>query len=329
MCGMPGTGKTATYLYVLGKMREEMEKGLVPQFTFLHVNCMKLSKPDAIYHQFAEVVLGKKCSESKVVSELNRHFKVTQSTRPKVVVLVDEIDALLTKKQEVLYHIFDWPTQAKSELIVTGISNTMDLAERFLPRVASRLGRHRIVFAPYRKVELEALVRQRLQETNVFSQEAVTFAATKIAGFSGDARRALQTCHLAAQLCMKDTSPQVNIEHIQHAHQELYSFSFTKALPQLPYLSKLLLLRLALKVKVKAGISVGLAELVEDMRTLGNDVVGTRTPTRTEMQDMLAVLGALRLLLVEGQVYKMMVSIDEVCQALQREERLARFLSLF
>ena len=326
---MPGTGKTATYLYVLGKLQEEAAQGLLPSFTVLSVNCMKLAKPDAIYHQFAEVLLHKKCSDSKVVAELNRHFKAGSGAQEKVVVLVDEIDALLTKKQEVLYYVFDWPTQAKAGLIVTGISNTMDLAERFLPRVASRLGKNRIVFAPYRKVELEALVRQRLQETRVFAPEAVTFAATKIAGFSGDARRALQTCHLAAQICMRGSSEQVGIEHIQQAYQELYSFSFTKALPQLPYLSKLLLLRLALKIKVKSGISVGLAELLDDMRSLGSDVICTVTPSRSEIQEMLSVLGALRLLLVEGQVYKMMVSIDEVCQALQREEKLARFLTLF
>lgn len=326
---MPGTGKTATYLYVVSRLVQEVTTGALPEFVVLNVNCMTLSKPEEIYQVFAKQLLGKRLSESRVVPELNKYFKSDHTGRKKVVVVVDEIDALITKKQEVLYHVFDWPTQPHSELIVTGISNTMDLAERFLPRVASRLGRNRIVFAPYRKSELEELVRERLKETDVFSQEAIAFAATKIAGFSGDARRALQTCRLAAEICLKTDCPEVTLDHIQAAHHELYSFSFTKALPYTPYLSRLVLLRLALKVKAKASTAVTLTELMEDMRSLANEVLGTRVPSRTEMQDMLAVLGALKLLLVDGQVYRMLVSIDEVCQALQREERFKGFLSLF
>jgi hypothetical protein len=57
------------------------------------------------------------------------------------VVLVDELDQLVTKKQEVVYNFFNWPNQPRSRLIVLAIANTMDLPERELSgKIRSRLG---------------------------------------------------------------------------------------------------------------------------------------------------------------------------------------------
>jgi len=47
---------------------------------------------------------------------------------------------LWTKKQSVIYNIFDWPTRRDARLVVVAIANTMDLPERMMiSRVASRL----------------------------------------------------------------------------------------------------------------------------------------------------------------------------------------------
>jgi len=59
-----------------------------------------------------------------------------------VVLLLDELDYLVTKTQSVIYNIFEWATSAHAALVVIGISNTMDLPERLLPRVHSRLGEY-------------------------------------------------------------------------------------------------------------------------------------------------------------------------------------------
>lgn len=58
------------------------------------------------------------------------------------VVLVDELDQMVTKKQDVIYNFFNWPHLAHSKLIVIAIANTMDLPERELSgKLRSRLGR--------------------------------------------------------------------------------------------------------------------------------------------------------------------------------------------
>ena len=46
----------------------------------------------------------------------------------------------MTRKQDVLYNLFDWPTKPNSKLVVLAIANTMDLPERvMMNRVSSRL----------------------------------------------------------------------------------------------------------------------------------------------------------------------------------------------
>jgi cell division control protein 6 len=50
------------------------------------------------------------------------------------VVVVDELDGLLSKPQEVLYRLFGWPKLTNSKMILVGIANSMHLTDRFLPR---------------------------------------------------------------------------------------------------------------------------------------------------------------------------------------------------
>lgn len=61
------------------------------------------------------------------------------------VVLMDELDWLVTKRQTVMYNFFDWPNRPHSQLIVIAVANTMDLPERALSnKVSSRLGKIRM-----------------------------------------------------------------------------------------------------------------------------------------------------------------------------------------
>ena len=56
---------------------------------------------------------------------------------------ITQLDQLWTRKQDVMYHLFDWPTRRRSKLIVIAIANTMDLPERMMiNRVSSRLVRN-------------------------------------------------------------------------------------------------------------------------------------------------------------------------------------------
>lgn len=57
------------------------------------------------------------------------------------VVLMDELDQLLTAKQDVVYNFFNWPTMRDSQLFVIAVANRMDLPQHLAAKIKSRLGK--------------------------------------------------------------------------------------------------------------------------------------------------------------------------------------------
>ena len=53
---------------------------------------------------------------------------------------LESVAASMYWRLQVLYNLFEWPMRKGSRLAVIGVANTMDLPERLLPRIASRLG---------------------------------------------------------------------------------------------------------------------------------------------------------------------------------------------
>ena len=108
---------------------------------------------------------------------------------------MDELDQFVTKKQKVIYNLFEWPNRAHAQFIVIAIANTMDLPERvMLNRVSSRIGLTRLNFEPYQHTQLIEIVTARLQGLSVFKPDAIEMCARKVSAVSGDARRALDIC---------------------------------------------------------------------------------------------------------------------------------------
>lgn len=128
------------------------------------------------------------------------------SSRPPVVVIMDELDQLVTKNQNIVYNFFNWPSLPHSKLIVIAIANTMDLPERtFTNKIASRLGLTRFIFPGYSYEQLQEIITSRLGNyVSLIQREAIEFAARKVASVSGDARRALDICRRAFELAEVD-----------------------------------------------------------------------------------------------------------------------------
>ena len=70
--------------------------------------------------------------------------------RGDLIFLSFQLDLLWTRKQHVLYNLFEWPTRRHARLIVLAIANTMDLPERIMmKRVSSRLVRKKRPYKPF------------------------------------------------------------------------------------------------------------------------------------------------------------------------------------
>ncbi|KAL2940943.1 Origin of replication complex subunit 1A [Bienertia sinuspersici] len=202
--GVPGTGKTMSVLAVMRSLKSELDSGSIKPYSFVEINGLKLATAENIYRVIYEALSGHRVSWKKALHFLNERFsegkQVGKGVNKPCILLIDELDLLVTRNQSVLYNILDWPTRPNSKLIVIGIANTMDLPEKLLPRISSRMGIHRLCFGPYTYQQLQEIIMSRLKGIDAFDKQAVEFASRKVAAISGDARRALEICRRAAEI---------------------------------------------------------------------------------------------------------------------------------
>ena len=220
LSGTPGTGKTATVHQALRALAADKS---LPSFRTIFVNGMKLASPFEVYSLLWEALTGQAAKPARAVELLERRFfaspppggkfggggaHMRKAQTEKVVLVLDELDYLVTTKQSVIYNLFEWATRGSSHMLVVGISNTMDLPERLLPRVESRLNIRRVNFLPYKFEDIEAIIADRLTGLDAFGapekNDGLILCARKVASVSGDVRRALETCRLAAQVAERE-----------------------------------------------------------------------------------------------------------------------------
>jgi len=139
--GTPGTGKTATVREVVAQLDAAVMAEDLDDFIFVEVNGMKVTDPHQAYSLLWEALRGDRVSPSHALDLLEHEFSHPNPRRVPCVVLMDELDQLVTKNQSVMYNFFNWPSLRHSRLIVLAVANTMDLPERTLSnKISSRLG---------------------------------------------------------------------------------------------------------------------------------------------------------------------------------------------
>ena len=229
--GTPGTGKTATVREVVAQLNASVLAEELDDFIFVEINGMKVTDPHQSYSLLWEALKGERVSPSHALDLLEREFSNPSPRRVPCVVLMDELDQLVTKNQSVMYNFFNWPGLRHSRLIVLAVANTMDLPERTLSnKISSRLGLYtnlglkglvrvlmsillgltRITFPGYTHDQLMKIIQSRLEGVpgNIVDPDAVQFASRKVAAVSGDARRALDICRRAVEIAETEGSQQ-------------------------------------------------------------------------------------------------------------------------
>ncbi|TFK26510.1 P-loop containing nucleoside triphosphate hydrolase protein [Coprinopsis marcescibilis] len=224
IAGVPGTGKTATVHTVVRELTRMAEANEISPFTYVEINGLRIPEPSVAYSllwdaisQNGDPTSGKtqsRTSSKESLKALTAHFngRTRGPAAHAYVVLMDELDQLVTAKQDVIYNFFNWPTLAGSNLVVIAVANTFDLPERIMTgRVRSRLGYTRINFEPYKKEQLQEIVKARLATAkegldeaqaaqDVLKEDAINLAAVRVARITGDARRVLDVCRRVVEL---------------------------------------------------------------------------------------------------------------------------------
>lgn len=195
--GVPGTGKTATVTEVIKTLKRESAVDDLQKFEFIDINGMRLTEPRQAYVHFYKQltgntkfydnhllyvmnlkILGKTLPWKQAFNLLDQRFTTRAPRRITTVLLVDELDILCNRRQDVVYNLLNWPTMSTAQLVVITIANTMDLPERLLmSKITSRLGLTRLTFHPYSHKQLQEIVTSRLLGTEAFNSDAVQLVA--------------------------------------------------------------------------------------------------------------------------------------------------------
>ncbi|KIK57659.1 hypothetical protein GYMLUDRAFT_86567 [Collybiopsis luxurians FD-317 M1] len=323
--GVPGTGKTATVHAVIRELKRLAENNEVNPFTYCEINGLRIPEPSAAYTLLWEVVSGHnvakdghlKMSAKESLKSLTRHFsggggRGRGSGSHACVVLMDELDQVITAKQDVVYNFFNWPTIAGSKLVVIAVANTMDLPERMTGRVRSRLGMQRINFEPYKTKQLEEIVKARLDSANdslpsskameLLTPDAVKFIAMKISSISGDARRTLDVCRRTIEL-MRPKGVAARTNDVKDVIKEMQN-SPTAAYLRECSLHERIMLASLIKCIIRQGIeAIKVGDLREQhlnyVDSLTADGEPTRKPSTNELRMVLESLVASRVIFLE------------------------------
>ncbi|XP_011056224.1 PREDICTED: origin recognition complex subunit 1 isoform X2 [Acromyrmex echinatior] len=321
--GVPGTGKTATVNEIVKCLKRSVEKGKLNRFDFVEINGMKLSEPRQAYVQILKQLSGKVSTWEQAYNMLEKKFN-SSAKRPMTLLLVDELDLLCTKRQDVIYNLLDWPTKASARLVVITIANTMDLPERVLMgKVTSRLGLTRVTFEPYNYKQLYEIILIRLKNTDIFENEIIQLIARKVSAVSGDARRALDICRRVAEITETRNNTTVSVQDVNEALSEMIINPKVQAIKHCSKFEQIFLQAVCVEVKRIGVEEVCFMNVYRQFESLCS-FDGYKTPNITQTLDICAKLGDYRLLICEyasNDIHKKLllnISKDELHYALQK-----------
>uniref|UniRef100_A0A665W0I9 Origin recognition complex subunit 1 n=1 Tax=Echeneis naucrates TaxID=173247 RepID=A0A665W0I9_ECHNA len=324
--GVPGTGKTATIHEVMRCLQHAADVDEIPPFHFIEINGMKMTDPHQAYVQILQKLTGEKATADHAAVLLEKRFSNPAPKKKTTVLLVDELDLLWTRKQNVMYNLFDWPTRRHAHLVVLTIANTMDLPERIMiNRVASRLGLTRMSFQPYSFKQLQQIITSRLNKVKAFEEDALQLVSRKVAALSGDARRCLDICRRATEICEhSSTTGLVGMCHVMEALNEMFSSAYITAI-KWAAVQEQLFLRAVIAEFRRLGLEEATFQQVFVQHQALCRVEGLQPISVSEGMAVCQRLGACRLLLLESsrhgvlQRVRLNVSQDDVLYALKAD----------
>lgn len=322
-----GTGKTASLRSAVNELQQEQTSGKIPSFEFISLNGMEMRDPFEAYVKLWEALSEdrSKCTPEVAARNLESYFAGESSSEEEseriIVVLLDEIDYLVTKQQTVLYNFFDWPSSAAEgcsnrRLVVIGISNTLNLRDRLHPRVQSRIDSNSIFFKAYNEDETSAILKAKLKQASpyysVFKADAISLASKKTASVSGDIRKAFYICRRAAEMVLERSKrepentdpPVVRIKDVFDSCRESQNSAESRFVAQCTTYEVLLMVALGALRKSTGRESGGfdVEEILAKMKSMANTFESEEyrpAPSLPETLGMLTRLSEAHILVTE------------------------------
>ncbi len=299
--GKTGTGKTAVVKFV-GQELEDTSDSHGIACHVLYINCEIV---DTQYRLLATLAkhIGKEVPMTGwPTDQVFEEFKKTVDKEKRVVIIImDEIDKLVRKGDDVLYNLSRINGDLKNARIsLIGISNDLKFTEFLDPRVKSSLGEEEIIFPPYDAEQIHDILEQRAGlafKEGMLDETVTRLCAAFAAQEHGDARRALDLLRVSGEIAERTKSPVVEEKHVRVAQEKIENDRVVEVVRTLPTQSKLVLLSVLLLSKIrKNNVSTGEAYTVYKhmCNDIGSDILTQRRITDLISElDMLGIINAM------------------------------------
>ncbi|KAK6455455.1 cell cycle control protein [Scheffersomyces xylosifermentans] len=262
--GPPGTGKSAQinvsvnyFKSAYGNSKQLDKQDIVKiegsRVKFININCMAINSPEHIFHEVYSRAVGTLSISMLRKKTSDDFYELLQSNSEldSIVVVLDEMDYLITRDQQILFELFNCAStksqQYRTKLVLVGISNALDLTDKFLPRLKRNgLSPESVQFLPYTADQIRQVITCKLNSLKystgdlketpgnmngvfpLFHPAAIQFCCRKAASITGDLRKAFDICYKSIDLLEQglvqkgedlnkyniDNCPKVLISHV-------------------------------------------------------------------------------------------------------------------
>ena len=243
--GKTGTGKTATVKYVAQEL-ERMAKQIGSKTEVIYINGEIFDTQYRVFAYLARIFNRKVPMmgwPTDVVFEAFREG--VDRERRCVIVVLDEVDKLVKKGDEVLYNLSRINSDLRrAKVSVVGISNDLTFTDELDARVRSSLGEEEIVFPPYNAMQLSDILKQRAElafREGVLEEGVIPLCAAFAAQEHGDARRALDLLRVSGEIAERLGEEKVREEHVRLACERIETNKIAEVVRTLPLHSKIVL----------------------------------------------------------------------------------------
>ncbi len=265
IAGPTGTGKTALSK-LFGKRAEELSKQSMTDVRFAYINCRihrtLFSVLKRTIEQLRTAMPARGLSNEELLHNLLDYL---EERDVRVILALDEVDALLREEQEALYYLARVGEERRggSRLSMVLITRGLEAFQGIDEGTRTMFLTNVINLSEYDHRQLRDIVEFRSSEAfyeGVVTEEAME-AIVDLASERGDARYAIELLWRAGKFAEHEGSERVKAEHVRKAAASVYPAIRRESLHYLSLHEKLVLLSIARYFLTNNASSVTASEL--------------------------------------------------------------------
>lgn len=217
--GKTGTGKTCTVKKAIEKLGNDKGKANI-----VYLNCRIYNSRYRILQRFLKEFVPELEKSGFGLPYLYEKLLGLMREGKQLVMVLDEID-MVKDLDELIYTLTRSNDEVKEGgVTIIGISNKISFKNQLDPRSKSSLYESELIFSPYTAVQLQKILKQRVELGLVkgsVEDSAINLAAAIAAQESGDARYALKLLEKAIEIAEKEGKEKISDYEIELARKKV------------------------------------------------------------------------------------------------------------